>query len=72
MSRGMRALPAALLLILGACTQPALPDDHFYRLGAAPAEGISGALTGVIEVSRFIADGLAGRRPIVYTDGGDG
>ncbi|MBT6288744.1 MAG: ABC transporter, partial [Rhodospirillaceae bacterium] len=47
-------------------------DDHFYRLGAAPAEGISGALTGVIEVSRFIADGLAGRRPIVYTDGGDG
>ena len=57
MSRGMRALPAALLMILSACTQPALPDDHFYRLG---------------EVSRFIADGLAGRRPIVYTDGGDG
>jgi cholesterol transport system auxiliary component len=68
----MRLLPvAALLAALSACTQPAMPDDHYYRLGAAPAEGISGALTGVIEVSRFIADGLAGRRPIVYTEGGD-
>lgn len=67
----MRLLPAALLLMLSACTQPALPEDHFYRLGAAPGEGESGALTGVIEVSRFIAGGLAGRRPIVYRGGGD-
>lgn len=72
MRRAMRALPvAALLVILGACTQPAVPDDHFYRLDAAPVQGISGKLAGVIEVSRFIADGLAGQRPIVYTEGSD-
>jgi ABC-type uncharacterized transport system auxiliary subunit len=73
MRRRARQFPAAasLLLFLSACTQPALPEDHFYRLGASPAQGISGKLAGVIEVSRFIADGLAGRRPIVYTEGGD-
>lgn len=69
MRRVNRLLPAALLILVSACTQPAIPEDHFYRLAPAPADGQqSRALAGVIEVNRFIADGLTGRRPIVYTD----
>ena len=69
MRRVNRLLPAALLILVSACPQPAIPEDHFYRLAPAPADGQqSRALAGVIEVNRFIADGLTGRRPIVYTD----
>ena len=71
MTRLARLFPAALLVLAAACTQPAVPEDHFYRLGSAPAQGGGTALAGVIEVNRFVADGLTGRRPVVYTDNAD-
>jgi ABC-type uncharacterized transport system auxiliary subunit len=58
--------------MVGACAQPPLPEDHFYRLDVAtsPEPLASPPLPGVLEVERFIADGLTAGRPIVYSESG--
>jgi len=64
----MSALCAVLLL--GACTQPELPKDNFYRLQASQPQGAGKQLfSDGIEIERFVADGLTATRPIVYSEG---
>ncbi len=65
----MKILAAASLLALAACTQPKVPEDHFYRLTSAAPQSAGAQLNGSIEVHRFVADGLTANRPIVYTSG---
>ena len=58
------------VLLLGACAQPELPSDNFYRLQASQPQGNGTQLfSGGIEIERFVADGLTASRPIVYSDG---
>lgn len=58
------------VLLLGACAQPELPNDNFYRLQASQPQGDGKLLfDDGIEVERFVADGLTASRPIVYSDG---
>lgn len=66
-----RTLPA-LLLVLGACAQPVVPTDRFYRLDVAEPETrfATPRLKGTLEVDRFVADGLTAGRPIVYSESG--
>lgn len=56
-------------LILVACAQPELPQDHFYRLNITPPTSQQTLLDGVVEVERFRADGLISGRPLAYTEG---
>ena len=65
-------LVLAMAATLGACAQPPLPEDHFYRLGVAtsPAPLAQPPLPGVLEVERFVADGLTAGRSIVYSESG--
>ncbi len=65
----MKLLAAASLLMLAACSQPKVPEDHFYRLTSAAPQSADVKLKGAIEVHRFVADGLTANRPIVYTGG---
>ena len=62
----------AMAAMVGACAQPPLPEDHFYRLAVAtsPKPLARPPLAGVLEVGRFIADGLTAGRPIVYSQSG--
>ncbi len=55
----------------GACAQPPLQEEVFYRLQmtTSPAPLASPPLAGVLEV-RFVADGLWAGRPIVYSQSG--
>ena len=64
------ALAAALLL--GACSQPPVPKDSFYRLqtGAPQRQFAEPALPGVVEVSRFTADGVINERALAYMESG--
>ncbi len=56
------------LSVLGACAQAPVPEDHYYRLTPANTTSKSGVkLDGIIEVERFIADGLLDSRPILFT-----
>ena len=57
-------------LVLGACAQPPIPEDHFYRLASrGPERAPSGTLpAGTILVERFLADGITAGRPIAYSD----
>ena len=65
------AFALAALVLLAACSQPNLPEDHFYRLVVTPPQGkVATKLTSVVEVNRFIADGLTAGRPIVFTKPG--
>lgn len=56
-------------LILVACAQPELPQDHFYRLNITTSPSQQRLLDGVVEVERFRADGLISGRPLAYTEG---
>ncbi|MCW9032573.1 MAG: PqiC family protein [Alphaproteobacteria bacterium] len=60
------------LFVLSACTQPPLPKDHYYRLGGIVSEGgpITSPLKGIVEVDRFLADGLVGGRSLLFTEAG--
>ena len=64
---GMTA--AVSLAVLGACAQPPVPEDHFYRLSisAMPDARSTPMLDGVLEVDRLLADGITAGRPIVYS-----
>ncbi len=63
-----------LLVMLAACAaQAPVPQDKYYRLQAIPAfQPLSSpVLSGVLEIERFMADGLTAGRPIVYVDAAD-
>ena len=70
--------PKILVLMLGmaalagACAQPPLPEDRFYRLAVttSPAPLARPPLAGVLEIERFVADGLTAGRPIVWSQSG--
>ncbi|MHA1598804.1 MAG: ABC-type transport auxiliary lipoprotein family protein [Alphaproteobacteria bacterium] len=64
------ALPLAMVaaLIVTGCSQPTVPKDNYYRLQVAMPDAAPGTVfKGVVEVQRFIADGLTASRPIVYS-----
>jgi ABC-type uncharacterized transport system auxiliary subunit len=60
--------PLLLAVLLGACAGPPPPADTFYRL-QVPAEAALDPkpLPGVLEVSRFAAEGLTGERALLYS-----
>jgi ABC-type uncharacterized transport system auxiliary subunit len=65
-----KSLPALLgvALLLAACASPAAPRDAFYRLEPAASAPLAHvALPGIVEVSRFTAEGLASDRAILYS-----
>ena len=65
----MGVLAAISVTLLAACAQPPVPEDHFYRLSisAMPDARPAPLLDGVLEVDRFLADGITAGRPIVYS-----
>jgi ABC-type uncharacterized transport system auxiliary subunit len=65
--RGRRAAWGLLVLAAG-CFGGAGPADHFYRLTAAPpAHPLAApALSGTVEVERFLADGVIAERPLLF------
>ena len=67
---GILAVSAGMFL-LAACSQPPTPVDQFYRLDVTAAAKSPLKLNGIVEVERFVADGLNASRPIVFTDAGD-
>jgi ABC-type uncharacterized transport system auxiliary subunit len=68
--RAAFALVAAAIA-LAACSQPPVPEDHYYRIGVAAPHARPKPMAGTIEVERFIADGVVADRPIVYSDRGN-
>jgi len=65
----MRRLLLMAVVLLAGCTQPPIPQDHFYRVTLrGPAQGAN-LPAGPILVERFTADGLVAARPIVFTEG---
>ncbi len=50
---------------LGACAQPPVPQDTFYRLEVGAPEMVLSALRfqGTLEIERLSADGLTAGRP---------
>lgn len=77
MTRPLRFLSAITLLValsvLGACTQPPLPEDHFYRLSVPLPDKRFDAplLPGILQVERFAAEGVLSGRALVYSEPGD-
>ena len=64
-----KPLTVGAVLLLAACQQPPLPEDHFYRMTPlTPVAGANVALNGTVEVPRFVADGLAAHRPIIFSN----
>ena len=61
---------AALMLV--SCSQPPVPQDHFYRLQITAPEAAlpTPHLNGTLEVADLQADGLFSGRPIVFTEKG--
>ncbi len=61
---------AALMLV--SCSQPPVPQDHFYRLQITGPETAlqTPRLAGTLEVANLQADGLISGRPIVFTEKG--
>ena len=59
--------------LLAACSQPPVPQDHYYRLQVAlPGTALaSPRLPGVLEIPRFSAEGLMAGRPIVFSEATD-
>ncbi len=57
-------------LVLVSCSQPPVPQDHFYRLQVSGPSSAAAKprLAGVLEVANLKADGLTAGRPITFTD----
>lgn len=58
------------LISLAACGSPqAIPKDNYYRLEInLPSKPYAApSLEGVVEVERFLADGITGERALVYS-----
>lgn len=60
----------SLVLLVAACAQKEVPRDHFYRLdpGSPTRAFKTPRVDGIVEVARFSAVGLAGQRPLVYSE----
>ncbi len=72
MTRIYLPVVAVLVLLLGACAQPTVTQDTFYRLRVAPPVAAEKPkLSGTLEVPRFSADGLMAGRPIVFSEAAD-
>jgi len=57
-----------LVGVLTACAQAPVPNDHYYRLNLSDTSSTQGIkLDGIVEVERFVADGLLDSRPILFT-----
>ncbi len=70
MRQSLLVLVVAMAALTG-CSQPRVPEDHFYRLTiAAPKHMDAPLIPGIVEVSRFVADGLVSQRAVVYSDAG--
>ena len=67
-------LPALGLIAAGflaACGSAApVPEDQFYRLVISAPSPSKTLFPGIMEVDRFVADGLTAGRPIVYSETG--
>ncbi len=59
---------ALALTVLAGCSQPPVPRDQFYRLGANLPEQAFGnpPVSGTLLVNRLRADGLISQRPILF------
>ncbi len=56
---------------LAACGSAApVPEDQFYRLIVSMPSSSKTLFPGIMEVDRFVADGLTAGRPIVYSETG--
>lgn len=65
------ALGAVAVFVVTACSQPPVPTDNYYRLQVeAPKAEPKPLFKGIVEVERFVADGLTASRPIVYSKAG--
>jgi cholesterol transport system auxiliary component len=73
MNNNLKGLVLLMSVSLGACAQPELPKDHYYRLNVTTPQQTKQEIIfkGTIEIERFMADGLAAGRPIVYSDSGN-
>jgi ABC-type uncharacterized transport system auxiliary subunit len=68
MQRALLLVVVAAAMLAG-CSQPRVPEDNFYRLNiAAPQHMQAPIVPGVVEVSRFVADGLVSQRAIVFSE----
>jgi ABC-type uncharacterized transport system auxiliary subunit len=66
LSRGF--LVIGFVGVLTACAQAPVPDDHYYRLNLSKDSSSPGVkLEGIVEVERFVADGLLDSRPILFS-----
>jgi cholesterol transport system auxiliary component len=64
-----RLTAAGFAVLVSACAQPLVPEDHYYRLEVTVAQALGKPpLGGTVEVERLAADGLTAGRPIVYSD----
>ncbi len=67
-------LPALGLIAAGfltACGSSApVPEDQFYRLTISAPSPSKTLFPGIMEVDRFVADGLTAGRPIIYSESG--
>lgn len=73
MKPGLHPLPTLFMLLgLAACAAPAVPNEQYFRLIAAPGDAhASKPLDGAVEVPPFDADGVMIERPLLFsTDGG--
>lgn len=67
---GLGAALVVGLVVIAGCTQPPVPEDHFYRLsvGAPQARLAKPKLAGTLEMDQFVAEGLIGGRALVYAE----
>jgi cholesterol transport system auxiliary component len=72
-NNNLKGLVLLVSVSLSACAQAELPKDHYYRLNiTAPQQAKQEVMfDGIIEIERFVADGLTAGRSIVYSDSGN-
>lgn len=61
-------LSLVISIFLAACSQPAVPQDRYYRITAPVATGAGLLLPGTVEIDRFGAEGLAAGRAIIFVN----
>lgn len=64
------ALLSAVLLLNGCVTQPAVPQDYFYRLPdlQPPESGVKKSFSGLLLVEELQAEGVYRERPLLYVN----
>lgn len=66
------ALCAAVGIVLGACSQPPVPQDQFYRLTPRGPNIVfdTPPISGTVAIDALRADGLVSQRPVLYSERG--